>query len=550
RLRLWAGDSGAHRTGQVSLDFQLRYSSQVHDKVVEYLEALDVSLHSALSIIQNCGTVPPYSPSFSSSCSDSSTDIESLYSEEGLPSTTPLQYTVEDIALRIECLMRLLMVLRQPAPRDRTEKYAKITMAHFEQFDIDHVMNKFPQAPLFLAQRLGKANTQRRQLFKYLEQHSKIVRYIDEDDDNKTISRTLYSQTSVTDVHWFSRPLDTLETDCLSEDGQTATSYSPSTSGDSCGFGSYLSVPPPPKLVDYLGDHPFICCYCHYFINPTTKKSWERHVFRDLMPYVCTFEDCMDSSRLFESRREWSDHELRFHRREWYCAGCKTVFESSEYFRRHVSEKHPELPALEESTKMCERASFRDEKCPICLKCLRADQFDRHLARHMQQIALFCLPDQENEPDGINGPENTGDVIDGYRFHIDDSLSGDLSDKESNREKFVDIISNSGGTYKSSASGSARAPSFASGNQQIPFVLGFDTDREYIAVNDFCDSRRWMLPFHLCKEFEDMVSMIRSIYMCKGNSYIGALNKYNFHLKHNNTGIGQHNWESKVVDVW
>ena len=46
RLRLWAGNSGAHRTGRVSLDHKLRYSSQVHDKVTEYLEALDNALRN------------------------------------------------------------------------------------------------------------------------------------------------------------------------------------------------------------------------------------------------------------------------------------------------------------------------------------------------------------------------------------------------------------------------------------------------------------------------------------------------------------------------
>lgn len=44
RLLLWAGNSGAHRTGRVSLDYKLRCSSQVHDKVTEYLGALDNAL--------------------------------------------------------------------------------------------------------------------------------------------------------------------------------------------------------------------------------------------------------------------------------------------------------------------------------------------------------------------------------------------------------------------------------------------------------------------------------------------------------------------------
>jgi hypothetical protein len=48
RLRLWAANSGAHRSGRVSLDYKLRYSSQVHDKVTEYLQGIDRALHSGI----------------------------------------------------------------------------------------------------------------------------------------------------------------------------------------------------------------------------------------------------------------------------------------------------------------------------------------------------------------------------------------------------------------------------------------------------------------------------------------------------------------------
>jgi len=151
-------------------------------------------------------------------------------------------------------------------------------MGHYELYDINHVQNKFPQAPLFFAQRLGKANTKRRQLFKYLGQHhEKIARYIDDDGDGaETIARTLNSQTTVTTVHAISTALESLDTDdCLSEGGQTATSYTPSVTDGKDTSEIHLSVPPPPKSAEPLGEHPFVCSYCHSFINPSTTRSWE-----------------------------------------------------------------------------------------------------------------------------------------------------------------------------------------------------------------------------------------------------------------------------------
>jgi hypothetical protein len=52
-------------------------------------------------------------------------------------------------------------------------------MTHFEPFDIEHVRNKYDglgEDYRFLIERLGKANTKRRQLLKYHhEHHEKII---------------------------------------------------------------------------------------------------------------------------------------------------------------------------------------------------------------------------------------------------------------------------------------------------------------------------------------------------------------------------------------
>lgn len=185
-----------------------------------------------------------------------------------------------------------------------------IPMAHFEQFDIDHVLNKIPQAPPFLARRLGKANTRRRQLLTYFEKHhKKIALYVDENiedhpigdqpgsilhsdgpredrDRSTALSMALFSETTVSTVHVIPSQLETLEAGCLSESGDTDTLYTPTVTDGNDGSEGHLAVPAPPKSAEPLGEHPFLCCYCYSLINPRTTKSWE-YVLRSSGKVLC-----------------------------------------------------------------------------------------------------------------------------------------------------------------------------------------------------------------------------------------------------------------------
>jgi len=87
---------------------------------------------------------------------------------------------LSDITHIITCLYRFSMATRSAAPRDRLHKITSIEVTHFEYWDIAHIKHKFPTAPSYLIERLGKANTRRRQLMKYYrEHHDTIARYID-----------------------------------------------------------------------------------------------------------------------------------------------------------------------------------------------------------------------------------------------------------------------------------------------------------------------------------------------------------------------------------
>jgi hypothetical protein len=228
--------------------------------------------------------------------------------QEELPSTTDLEYAFLDISHVITCLYRFSVTLRQPTPRDRFHKYAAIDVSHFEPFDIQHVRNKFPQAQKYLSERMGKANTRRRQLLRYHKKHhDKIARFIDASPipegslvpkgellvanqretplpENRatdasphdqslsrrgpaTIATTLNSQTTVTTFKGQNQYLmDTADVE--SEAGQSQTTIS--ISGDN---GGKLSVPPPPHGAA-LDETPFECPYCYVIIKVKSTYSW------------------------------------------------------------------------------------------------------------------------------------------------------------------------------------------------------------------------------------------------------------------------------------
>ena len=93
------------------------------------------------------------------------------------------------------------------------------------------------------------------------------------------------------------------------------------------------------------------------------KHLLRRHVFGDLQPYICTFPDCPKSDELFGSQREWFNHEVQLHRREWYCDACSGSFSQKILLQEHIKAGHPELVTTEHFEAVinrCERAIVTD----------------------------------------------------------------------------------------------------------------------------------------------------------------------------------------------
>lgn len=203
-------------------------------------------------------------------------------------SNPPLEESLIDISHIITCLYKFSIATRNPTPRDRLEKCASIDVSYFEAFDIQHAAEKFPSLEKnhYLIQRLGKANTRRRQLLKYHEKHhEKIVghggptpeAHTKEEDDQSdsasaihTIAQTLTDTTVSTYVppEDSSPAIDFDFSDNLSEGEFSQTSYASSTGG----MGS-LRVPNPPGE-DAFDGMPFECPYCFVLTVHDNRRSW------------------------------------------------------------------------------------------------------------------------------------------------------------------------------------------------------------------------------------------------------------------------------------
>ena len=111
---------------------------------------------------------------------------------------------------------------------------------------------------------------------------------------------------------------------------------------------------------------------------------------------------------MYERRRDWINHETLLHRREWTCnvAGHPT-YHSRETFTEHVYSEHAELAVSSEVSEILslfERpATTTQAPCPFCLsedtKGISMTRLEKHMAQHMEALALFALPRSQGGDD-------------------------------------------------------------------------------------------------------------------------------------------------------
>lgn len=428
RLRVWAANIGAHQTGQSSLDFRLRDASHISKQVTKLLRDLEQSLHDILDEVSGDPTDVPEDDDF----------------WPGEESTTELQQLHEEVINIIDCLYQLSMLIRKPAEHDMLVGSRMGDMTQFEFYDKEHVRNLHPRTEEQIGQRLGSAITRRRKYLFYRERHhKKLEKGIEEVQGiQRATTGSVISETIATD---FQTPNIEFE-ETSSNSGISQTSYAPSLID-----GGRVTIPPPPR--DSVGGKPFECPYCFFVIDIKSTRSWNRHIFKDIKPYVCTFPKCSMPDRLYDSRREWYFHESTEHRREdFVCSLCKDTLKSSK-------------------------------------------QYERHVARHLEELALFALPRIEID----DAEDDNDDIVDAKISASENNAASDTPSEASSVEveegkASLDFQTQTLPPLSSLARAEAAvAAAIEKADRKDRPAAG--TDEKYITFLDAL-GRRFKLPFH------------------------------------------------------
>jgi hypothetical protein len=445
RFRVWAGNIAAHRPSHSrrSLEYRLRDSSRLRDTVLSLLRdlknALD-DLRGSLMADSRLDSVPVDTEAFSrhqparealdnddDGQGENWNDIEDTFDlsdEESTEDVTHTQQAIDEVHDVITCLLRFSIALRNPGRNNQRkndpdgQEIAQSFVARYS----NHVREKFPAAPEYLVDRLGKSMSKHRQYFRYRKSHNEKLweDLVDIDGDDawerpSTVATSLF----VTDT-----PRSCIEQfDFEIESNYTATSYEGSSTGD-----TRLEIPEWPA--DAQEGSPFECPLCFGILEAETKTSWRHHVFEDIPPYVCTSEACGSAIKSFSRRHEWARHEIEMHTKVWLCPyGCTEPIGSSRDFESHVRTTHhlaypADASAMRNLTAACGRAESREgaRSCPLCMKpCDSVKRWTKHVGHHLEQLALFSLPMDllsGDTPDGSDGRSDIGSNVDGDTIGI------------------------------------------------------------------------------------------------------------------------------------
>ncbi|EPE25518.1 hypothetical protein GLAREA_01430 [Glarea lozoyensis ATCC 20868] len=498
RYKLWAGNIGAFHpnTMKTSIDIRLRENVRVSKRISDLLDELAESLEEGESTKNTFKSRCRYHAHTSIACSiasgesknrtaealsDDGDDYQHDEVDDELSEINEIVRAIDDV---IHNLFRFSATIQQSSGRDMYAKASAAATIRFpvdETFDINHVYQKFPAlksaAKEWLATRLGKAITQRRMYLWYCREHrSKTAADPQgEDPQSETLGvrasqlnnsfnfpSSLAKPTSTkadTQASTLMPTNDAIIEDHLVEETRSQTSYATSTGQDPDHKRLHVA-----HIDSICQKAPFFeCPYCWQTQTRKSQKYWKKHVWSDIRPYVCTFDDC--EAGLFPDHDSWFSHELKEHRRNWKCTFCSLqslTFESATQYEEHLRCEHESrlgedaaahLPTILDMSQQSLSTKIPPE-CPLCNDweqalresnpqllpgeqfCVTPEQYVKHVGAHMEQLALFAIPrgctDEQNS--NSNNSQKVLQPSDGDRPTILDwrSKSSQIwSDRES-----------------------------------------------------------------------------------------------------------------------
>jgi hypothetical protein len=218
----------------------------------------------ALSIVN--GERVPWDE-LSASDTDSDSDMSDDDNSSGdLQGSTELSQLIASVKTLITSLFRLSMALRNPAPNSQSTSTISMDKSFYEQHDIQHVIEKFQNAPHYLAERLGRALSARRQYLSYREEHhKKLTKNIEKIGFEKATTEFTTNSTEATPIPRIER---SMSLNVVDEGDDTASQTSFATS-----VNATIRVPSLPR--EARNKEFFECPYCFLLVSIHTAAGWK-----------------------------------------------------------------------------------------------------------------------------------------------------------------------------------------------------------------------------------------------------------------------------------
>lgn len=179
----WAGSFKARKINRNFLDYRLRDASKLKDQTLTLVNDYLQTLSNTSKSIKDLQTALS-SPDGRTLDGLTQGDINA-YSDANPDDVPPLlaesARIVSEVIERRSALWSLRKSLQTPDPWYESLSSELIDTSAYEAFDIQHVSTKFKGTEDYLAQRLGKAISRRRQYFKYKKAlHERLSQPVDD----------------------------------------------------------------------------------------------------------------------------------------------------------------------------------------------------------------------------------------------------------------------------------------------------------------------------------------------------------------------------------
>ncbi|KAG4292568.1 hypothetical protein FPRO06_12056 [Fusarium proliferatum] len=152
------------------------------------------------------------------------------------------------------------------------------------------------------------------------------------------------------------------------------------------------------------------CPYCFHVLpisEVLDELKWKYHVKNDLEPYVCLFEACHTSGRLYTDSNTWTNH-MSQHTLRWRCASKRHdefVADSRDQYLDHMKHSHPGMFTDDQLSILADQNVRKTgplfKACPLCGEEEASPSLIDHLVGHMRFLALKSLPPYQEDSDDL-----------------------------------------------------------------------------------------------------------------------------------------------------